>query len=166
MGGWLLALGLRSRLAMPKDAGRFNLIQVGLAMWTLLALLLIVISIQHGLLGRPDMLVQGNQSSSTVLNWYQDRSAGPFPQAWIVSLPLLAYRLVMLAVETLPWGDSSRAEITSLVVFLARIECTSGMERAVRLNCHRARSLFTVRFSKPCVSCRASSVVAPSNNSQ
>ena len=59
--GWLLALGLRRRLPMPADPGRFNLIQVGLALWTLLALLTLFCSIQQGLLGRPDMLVAGNQ---------------------------------------------------------------------------------------------------------
>lgn len=95
--GWLLALGLRGRVAMPEQGNSFNLIQAVLAAWTLLALMSIFISIQQGLLGRPDMLVLGNLSSSTLLNWYQDRVGGAFPQAWVLSLPLLAYRLVMLA---------------------------------------------------------------------
>jgi hypothetical protein len=95
--GWLLALGLRGRLPAPKEAGYFNLIQVVLVGWTLLALVVLFGSIQQGLLGMPDMYVMGNQSSSTVLNWYQDRTDGLFPQAWVLSAPLLAYRLVMLS---------------------------------------------------------------------
>ncbi len=97
VGGWLLALGLRRRLPMPAEASRFNLVQLGLVFWTVLALLTLVVSIQQGLLGRPDMLVAGNQSSATLLNWYQDRSDGLFPDARVLSLPLLAYRLLMLA---------------------------------------------------------------------
>jgi hypothetical protein len=95
--GWLLALGLRGSQPMPHRWDRFNALQVLLVAWTLVALVLLFGAIQHGLLGRPDMYVMGNQSSATTLNWYQDRSAGPLPQAWVMSAPLLAYRLTMLA---------------------------------------------------------------------
>ncbi len=38
----------------------------------------------------------GNMSSAYNLNWYQDRSASTLPQAWVVSVPLMVYRVLML----------------------------------------------------------------------
>jgi hypothetical protein len=43
------------------------------------------------------MQIAGNQSSPYELNWYQDRSAAELARAWIISVPLLVYRLLMLA---------------------------------------------------------------------
>jgi len=43
------------------------------------------------------MLVTGNRSSASVLNWYQDRSASTLPMAKVVSLPIFVYRVLMLA---------------------------------------------------------------------
>jgi len=48
-------------------------------------------------LGSPDMQITGNQSSAYNLNWYQDRSLASLPQAGVISVPLLVYRLFMLA---------------------------------------------------------------------
>ena len=95
--GWLLALGARERLTTGADDGRFNLIQVGLGLLTVLALATLFHAVQHGLLGLPDMQVAGNNSSAYNLNWYQDRVDALLPQSWVVSVPLLSYRLLMLA---------------------------------------------------------------------
>jgi hypothetical protein len=43
------------------------------------------------------MQVAGNGSSSELLRWYLDRSEGLLPQPWVLSVPLLVYRGVMLA---------------------------------------------------------------------
>ncbi|MBU0500361.1 MAG: hypothetical protein KJ558_10420 [Gammaproteobacteria bacterium] len=95
--GWLLALSYRGRTAPEGDATRFNVFQALLALWTLAALLVLFGSVQQGLLGQPDMLVQGNQSSAYQLQWFQDRVGQFHPQAWVLSLPIIAYRLAMLA---------------------------------------------------------------------
>lgn len=94
--GWLFALGFRVGHA-PERPRWFNLAQIGLAGLTLLSLLLIAIAVEHGLLGNPDMQIAGNQSSATLLNWYQDRNGPPLAIATVVSLPLLVYRILMLA---------------------------------------------------------------------
>ncbi|PKD39357.1 hypothetical protein CWO84_16740 [Methylomonas sp. Kb3] len=94
--GWLFALGLRAGHA-PQRPRWFNLAQIGLAGLTLLSLLLIAIAVEQGLLGEPDMQIAGNQSSATLLNWYQDRNGPQLAVATVVSLPLLAYRILMLA---------------------------------------------------------------------
>ncbi len=95
--GWLLALGWREKkTTLPGGALTFDLRQVGLVLWTAVALVVLVISVHQGLLGAPEMQIQGNGCSGSHLAWYQDR-AGNVPQAaWVVSVPILVYRGVML----------------------------------------------------------------------
>lgn len=96
--GWFLLLAWRERT--PADAGpawRFSLGQVVLFFWTLAAASALISTISEGLLGYPDMLIDGNGSSSYLLKWYQDRSPPIHETAWIFSLPIIAYRLLMLA---------------------------------------------------------------------
>jgi hypothetical protein len=57
----------------------------------------LVVALQQGLLGLPEMQIAGNGSTSTILRWYQDRSGPLLPQAWVVSVPILIYRGLMLA---------------------------------------------------------------------
>jgi hypothetical protein len=66
-------------------------------LWTLLALAGLVVAIHQGLLGDPDMQIQGNGSTRELLRWYQDRSGPELPGAFALSVPMLAYRLAMLA---------------------------------------------------------------------
>jgi hypothetical protein len=73
-----------------------NLVQVLLVVWTLLAAALLLNAVRVGLLGYPDMMVTGNGSDASVLRWYQDRFADQPASAWVVSVPVLAYRLLML----------------------------------------------------------------------
>jgi hypothetical protein len=62
------------------------------------------------------MQISGNGSSPLLLNWYVDRTDGSLPRPWIVSVPILVYRLAMLAwalwlaaalVRWLRWGWES-----------------------------------------------------------
>lgn len=93
---WLIALGLRKERP-AQSTKTFNAAQVGLGVLTLLSLMLLFWAVEQGLLGAPDMQITGNQSSAYRLNWYQDRSAELLPTATVVSVPLTAYRLLMLA---------------------------------------------------------------------
>jgi hypothetical protein len=70
-------------------------------------------AVSNGLLGNPDMQIAGNGSSRWQLNWYQDRIESHIPQAWLVSVPVLVYRILMLAwsmwmafalINWLKWG--------------------------------------------------------------
>lgn len=91
----------------------FDLGQLVLVAWTLLAAGVLYSSIHRGLLGSPDMQVAGNGSWAQDLRWFTDRSPALLPTAWAVSVPLLVYRLAMLAwalwlasslVRWLPWA--------------------------------------------------------------
>lgn len=95
--GWLIALEYRKKADPHMDKGHFNLMQIGLAALTFLALGSLVFAISQGLLGHPDMSIVGNGSYGSLLRWYQDYSANTLPQAWLLSIPLFWYRLAMLA---------------------------------------------------------------------
>ncbi len=94
--GWLLFTGWRA--ATPGLGPRiFDLRQVALVAWTLAALVTLFVAIEGGLLGAPDMQIRGNGSSAQALRWFQDRVEGQLPRPWVVSLPMGAYRVAMLA---------------------------------------------------------------------
>lgn len=94
---WLLALEARRRLTAVEPRWRFNLLQLGLAALTLVALGCLVAAVPSGLLGTPDLHVVGNNSTPTALRWFADRSDGPLPVAAAFTLPMGLYRLAMLA---------------------------------------------------------------------
>jgi hypothetical protein len=53
--------------------------------------------VQQGLLGSPQMQIGGNGSSALQLDWYPDRSGRELPRPWVLSVPILVYRALMLA---------------------------------------------------------------------
>lgn len=95
--GWLLALGARRHFvtSAPRP-GLFNAGQFLLVAWTFAAMVGLFVAVQQGLLGYPDMQITGNGSNAWLLNWFTDRTTANLPTAWVLSLPLLAYRLIML----------------------------------------------------------------------
>ncbi len=96
--GWFFALAARRRVGDGLSPRVFALVQIGLALWAFAAAVVLLNTVRVGLLAFPDLLVTGNGSSAFNLNWYQDRIEGGQPaQAWVLSAPLLAYRLLMLA---------------------------------------------------------------------
>jgi len=93
--GWFLLLRQRARwVALPR--WQHNALQVAVLIWTLLTALALLYALRTGLLGHPDLLVQGNDSSAHALNWYLDRLSGHSHSAWVLSLPIWVYRVAML----------------------------------------------------------------------
>jgi hypothetical protein len=64
---------------------------------TLGALVALVLAIEAGLLGTPEMQIAGNGSDASVLRWYQDRAGAVLPRPWALSVSLWIYRGAMLA---------------------------------------------------------------------
>ena len=95
--GWLFALGARRRL--PDNVGKwtFNIVQIGLAVLTLVALGGLFEAVRNGLLGQPEMQVMGNGSRAYALRWYQDRVEDLLPPAAVLSVSIWFYKLLMLA---------------------------------------------------------------------
>ena len=94
---WFFVLAARRRMKLPEKRWVFNVMQVALFGYSIVTLVSLVSAIPLSLLGHADMHITGNGSSACWLRWYQDRIAGPLlPQAWVISLPLWCYRVVML----------------------------------------------------------------------
>lgn len=94
--GWLLAMGVRFRRIIPHGWFLFDVSQVLLVLWTLAALGCLYAAVHNGLLGIPHMQIAGNGSTDFHLRWTQDRITSLLPQPWVLSIPLMAYRLLML----------------------------------------------------------------------
>lgn len=94
--GWFVLLAVRRRYAAASP-WRFNAVQLMLLLLTLMAAGALFDTLRQGLLGYPEMLIAGNGSSAFQLNWYLDRTPATTPQAEFYSIPVFAYRLLMLA---------------------------------------------------------------------
>ena len=94
---WLLACGARERWQPEVSWWRFNLVQAGIVVLTLIAIGSIVGSLPMGLLGSPDMHVTGHGSFGNSLKWFADRSVSALPQATVYSAPMWIYKVLILA---------------------------------------------------------------------
>lgn len=94
---WFFLLAHRERQPADVSDGHFNGMQVFIVFATFLAFWLMFYAIWQGLLGLPHMQIEGNGSWEYGLNWYQDHASDTLPQAWVISVPLMVYRLLMLA---------------------------------------------------------------------
>ncbi|CBL46737.1 Conserved hypothetical protein [gamma proteobacterium HdN1] len=106
---WFLALAWRAHWPAAVSDARFNFVQIGLVLLTIVALGAFLEAIPTGLLGTPDMGIVGNGSYGSQLYWYQDAMGQALPSAWVVSVPLWVYRGLMLlwalwvAIAMLKW---------------------------------------------------------------
>jgi len=110
---WIFALYARSQVKGLNKVSTFNMMQIMLVVLTVVSVVALFSAVSNGLLGNPDMQIAGNGSTRGQLNWYQDRLDSALPQAWIISLPVLVYRVLMLAwsmwmafalINWLKWG--------------------------------------------------------------
>lgn len=110
---WFFALEARSRMPMPERRGRYNLIQIGIVLLTLIAAMSLLSTIPRSLLSTPDMQVTGNDSYNYFYQWFQDHSSQTLPTAMVLSVSIWIYRLTMLLwslwlvfslLEWIKWG--------------------------------------------------------------
>jgi len=109
---WILVVGARDKWRTDVSWVQYNLLQAVVVALTLLALVSIVTTLPDGLLGEPNMHVTGNNSSGNDLSWFADRSDSALPVAMAVSVPLWAYKALILGwalwlsfalLKWLPW---------------------------------------------------------------
>ncbi|QDP00688.1 hypothetical protein [Thalassotalea sp. PS06] len=74
----------------------YNLGKLTISLFALFSMLALLAVIPMALLSAPDMGIAGNNSGSYGLNWFADRSDGETSSIWILSLPILVYKAVML----------------------------------------------------------------------
>lgn len=92
---WLHVLAWRER-SPDLGVGRFNARQLLVAFMTLVSIVILIVAVQQGLLGHPDMQVRGNGSSAGTLVWFEDRAAPALAAPLVVSAPMMVYRAAML----------------------------------------------------------------------
>jgi hypothetical protein len=124
--GVFLALSWRARRprasALAHDA-----LQVLLALWVIVALVLLYDVVRTGLLLWPDMQVAGAGSRNGLLRWYADRVEGSTPVAAALSVPLWVYRGLMLA-----WALWLAARLMRWTGWAWRSFGTNGLWRELR----------------------------------
>ncbi len=74
-----------------------DLVQLMLVALVFVAMTVLFSAVRQGLLQAPDMRISGNGSHASALHWFQDRTSDELPRPWVISVPILTYRLVMLA---------------------------------------------------------------------
>ncbi len=109
---WAFVMVWRRNAQPSSDRLRFNVLQVALAIFSLLALGSLVGAIPTGLLGRPDMQVASPLGFGQFI-WFADRSGPQLPAAGVISVSLWFYKAAMLAwalwlsfalVRWVPWA--------------------------------------------------------------
>jgi hypothetical protein len=94
---WLFLLGWRGRESFQRlSTPAYNLLQVALVALTVGALGILIVAVGAGLLGDPEMFIKGNDSSRTVLRWFQARSDALLPTPGCLSISIWWYRFAML----------------------------------------------------------------------
>ena len=93
--GWIAVVSWRER-KVELQPHLFAMRQLLVVASTMVAMMCLAGAIYGGLLGDPDMQIQGNGSTRSTLNWMQDRIMGAMPDVRVVSVPLFAFRVFML----------------------------------------------------------------------
>ncbi len=94
---WAFAMRWRRGWAGDVAPWVFNAVQVALAVLTIVALGSLVAAIPNGLLGTPDMRIDGAGSGGTMLSWFHDRLEDELPRPAVVSVSIWYYKAAMLA---------------------------------------------------------------------
>lgn len=95
--GWFFVFCYRAKSAQNlSKAWIANLRQLCLAAYTIAFFVALFDIVHGGLLGQPEMQVAGNNSNYANLNWYLDRIGLEVQSVWVLSLPILVYRGLML----------------------------------------------------------------------
>lgn len=94
--GWFFLIG--SRRHWPK-LGRFlhNFVHLGVIVYSITFLSALLTIVYAGLVSSPDMEIVGAGSHSGQLTWYVDRSQGRFEPAYMFTVSVWVWRVVMLA---------------------------------------------------------------------
>lgn len=94
---WMFAMRWREGFTGALLSRRnFNLMQAALIALSLAAVITLVSAIPSGLLGNPDMRIDGIDQHALGLSWFNDQAPGVLPIPWVLSLSLWWYKAAML----------------------------------------------------------------------
>ena len=93
---WIFLLRAKEQKGEALQGRMRNFTQVLIVIFTVIALGTIIGAVSVGLLGNPDMMIQGNNSYGFNLNWYSDRIGESLAQPTVISVSMWYYRGLML----------------------------------------------------------------------
>lgn len=112
--GWLFLLEWRGRPSFQQlPAQGYFALQGLIVLFSAITVCIFVVVVAAGLLGSPEMFIRGNDSTRTLLRWYQAQSGDTLPTPGCFSVSIWWYRLLMLAwalwlatalIRWLTWG--------------------------------------------------------------
>jgi hypothetical protein len=142
--GFMVILGQRRKQnALNIRSSTFNIQQLALAAWAILAVIAIVYAVNSGFIGSPDMQIEGNASSQSFLNWYLDRVGQELPQAWVFSLPIYVFQAF-----TFLWAIWVAYSMTKWVPWAWECFATGGYWKKNQSEGGRSRFNWMVSFAR------------------
>ncbi|MEM7699095.1 MAG: hypothetical protein AAF236_11900 [Verrucomicrobiota bacterium] len=112
--GWFFVIAWRgSKRGQAISTLPFNFLQLVILLASLPVVIIVIAALHRGLLGTPLMMVEGNGSRATWLNWFAQRAEATLPEPGVFSVSIWYYRLLMLgwalwlavsAVRWVRWG--------------------------------------------------------------
>ncbi len=93
---WLFVMSWWKKYEPDLKPQQFNLVQLALGLFSIIAIIVLVRAIPHGLLGTPDMRIESYSYGSGQLAWFQDQTGSALPQASVITVPLVYYKAAML----------------------------------------------------------------------
>ena len=93
---WIFLLRAKEQKGEALQGKMRNFTQVLIVIFTVVALGTIIGAVSVGLLGNPDMMIEGNSSYGFHLNWYSDRITESLEQPVVISVSMWYYRGLML----------------------------------------------------------------------
>lgn len=94
---WFASLTASSYRSKNMSRVKFNFSQVLLYGLSIITLFTLISVIPTSLLSSPDMGITGNYSYGNHLQWFADKSTGALPEIFVISIPMLFYKGLMLA---------------------------------------------------------------------
>ncbi|MEI6341370.1 MAG: hypothetical protein WCR07_05395 [Verrucomicrobiota bacterium] len=95
--GWFFLVRWRGEPSFPSTRPvAHNLLQVALVVLTAATVGILLFVVGEGLLGSPRMFILGNQSTRTLLRWFEPRAGTSLPGCTVFSISIWWYRLLML----------------------------------------------------------------------
>lgn len=76
---------------------RFDALQLAIVALAVPVAIVFLAALHRGLLGQPQIMVQGHHSTPTSLRWFSQRADSVLPEAGVFTVSIWCYRLLMLA---------------------------------------------------------------------
>lgn len=93
---WFAAIYGGTKRSKEMNKTGYNLSQFLLYGFSAITILALIFTIPFSLLSSPDMGIAGNAQLGSGLSWFADESAGMLPAISVLSLPIFAYKAIML----------------------------------------------------------------------